>query len=174
MITALTAIAALSPVTAFAAPPDAVSTSNFTVTVVEPTIGLNIYGNTTISELISRTDVEGYQTVDFDRIGIENSGNISGKLYMTVKPMTGIDFGNVEGSLDSIALVAGNGSKHQVSVTDQEDALATFITHLDVDGDGPNLGPGERLKDFDLQMKANGQFPIGEIIVPIQWTMKAN
>lgn len=174
--TILATVAAFSPVAALAAPSDATSTSNFTFTVVEPTIGLNIYGDTQLSDVVSKYKIGGNQVLYSGAIGIENSGNIAGKLFLTVQPMSGIDFGSNPEQLNDIQLYKSDMSYsgQPYNNVGEEYALETFLPRLDTDNDPSNLGPQERLQDVLIGFKAVERFPVGDITIPIQWTLKPN
>lgn len=174
--TILATVAAFSPVAALAAPSDATSTSNFTFTVVEPTIGLNIYGDTQLPDVVSKYQIGGNQVIYSGAIGIENSGNVSGKLSLTVQPMSGIDFGSNPEQLQGVSLFKADMSRGWQTYDNvgQEYDLETVLQGIDTDNDPKNLGPKERLEDVVLRIAAVERFPVGDITIPIQWTLKPN
>lgn len=160
--------------TAFAAPADVSSTSNFTITVVEETLGITITGSTTQSDVISKTD-GAKQMVAFPNIQITNSGNTKGRLYANMGTPSGIKYVPIspdEGDLVAVSLYANQSAK-SFNLIDTERYVALQESQ-DTDGDPNWVGPGEELKSFDVQWIAQGKFPTGNITVPIKWTMKAN
>ncbi|MFS0557479.1 hypothetical protein [Brevibacillus sp. 179-C9.3 HS] len=169
ILAALTLLASLTPFSASAAPADVSSTSNFTLTVVEATIGLTITGTTNIPEVISKT-AGGTQEISFPNIAIQNSGNTKGVLYANTLNPTGIKWGSAEGDLLSVQL---NGSS-VTGIDATEKKLTDFMTSQNTDGDANFVGPKEKMTAFDVVWKAQGQLPVGELVVPIKWTMKAN
>ncbi|WP_103108477.1 hypothetical protein [Brevibacillus reuszeri] len=170
IITTITVIGALFPISAFAAPADVSSTSNFTLTVVEETLGLTISGVTNHPEVIRSEK----GNIEFNDIGIQNSGNTKGVLYWEVQEPTGIQWGWDDSQLLTVLLFGENGSHHQLTKSGTEQKLTQIMEGNDTDGDTTYIGPKERLKDLDVRWAVMGQLPIGEITVPIKWTMKAN
>ncbi|WP_103108478.1 hypothetical protein [Brevibacillus reuszeri] len=172
IIATMTVITALVPITAFAAPADVSSTSNFTLTVVEETLGLTISGVTNLPEVISKSD-GGKQKIVFNDIGIQNSGNTKGVLYATVLDPTGISWGTANGELEGVSLIVPAGGITDIYLKGMEMKADTLMRDADTDNDTNFVGPKEKLKDINVEWKAKGQFPVGQITVPIKWTMKA-
>ena len=169
---AMAVLATLSISTSvFAAPSDVSSTSNFTVTVVEETLGITISGSTTQSEVISKTDGTK-QKVTFPNISITNSGNTKGRLYANTETPTGITWGSSEGQLSIVYLYSPQSNSFLP--VPQTSESTSIQQSQDSDGDPSWVGPGEKLKAFDVGWEVVGKLPVGNITVPIKWTMKAN
>lgn len=165
------AILAISS-TALAAPADVSSTSNFTISVVQETLGLNIYGTTNIPEVISRSNY-GLQTIDFTNLSIENSGNTKGVLYGELLPPTGVSYSS-GGNGNIVMVFAESSPLFMNSTTPVETKLDGLLNDIDSDGEGDYLGPKERSKPFKLSFSAQDKFPAGNLQMPVKWTMKAN
>lgn len=172
LIALMTSLAAISPITALAAPADVSSTSTFTLSVVEATLGITISGSTDAGQVISKTTA-GKQTITFPDLQIENSGNTKGVLYTTVLNPTGISFGASEGDL-SMVYIQNPSSLNTHPLTSTEEKATNIMSWFDTNGDTAFIAPKEKLTKMDVGFEANGQFPIGNISVPIRWTMKAN
>ncbi|MDC0764254.1 hypothetical protein POF51_26395 [Brevibacillus sp. AG] len=168
-----------------AAVTDTSTTSNFTVTVVEETLGLNIAGETNLGEVIQDTikNSNGNQSVEFNNISFTNSGNTKGVLYGQVLTPKRTTFGQNSEEISFVGLKsrAGRGGsvdvlyQYSVNPIPTEVKLANMMESFDTDLDKTHVGPGETLGNIQvLLFEFNDRVPLGELTLPIQWVMKSS
>jgi hypothetical protein len=154
-------------------PTDAVSTSNFTVTVEEPSLGITISGTTNAGKMLSR---QGANEISFDNLTIKNSGNMNAHLYAQMMSPTGIEIGTNSGELNDFVQVGTPDFKDITDITTTENELRDMIgdqTFYANANSNAEIYPGESTKSFMLTFSTKDYFPSGNISMPIKWTMKA-
>lgn len=185
LYTALTLCLLVVPTSAQATS-DVSTTSNFTVSVVEETLGLNIAANTDLGEVIQGSlskSVSGGDLVTFNNLKFTNTGNTKGVLYAVVQDPVGTNLGKNPGEVVEISLKAepgrGGAAEHLYAATinpiPEEKKLLSIMSTQDTDGDREHIGPGESLKTIHaLWFAFVDQAPLGEISLPIKWVIKTN
>ncbi|MFS0557478.1 hypothetical protein [Brevibacillus sp. 179-C9.3 HS] len=168
-----------------AAVTDTSTTSNFTVTVVEETLGLNIAGKTNLGEVIQNTSdtTNPISWVQFSNLSFRNTGNTKGVLYGHVLTPTGTALGKSPEELSYIWMksrVGRGGSADILYDADQnpvpsEVQLVNMMEAFDTDGDKQYVGPGEYIGDIQsLVFHFTDRVPLGELSMPIQWVIKSS
>ncbi|WP_103109507.1 hypothetical protein [Brevibacillus reuszeri] len=161
-----------------AAPAEVSSVSNFQVTVVEETIGLTLAGVTEV-EVIG--DKEG--SYNFQSITVTNSGNTKGVLFGRALTPTGINYGDRDDELSAVEIGKPYGRpsrRDSFPTNSSEIILSTAMKNGDTDGNPDSIAPNETIPITDITIQTVGTkagrstpFPVGEIVVPIQWIIKA-
>ncbi|WP_103108476.1 hypothetical protein [Brevibacillus reuszeri] len=165
-LSSILALTAIFPISALAAPANVNTTSNFTITVVEETLGLTISGETHIDAIENRNAPGSYY---FD---IKNSGNTPGVLYSTALTPTGIDWSSI-----TWYQFSWSGDKTSpfdvLRAVDEETKLRWLMEYGNNIGSPNSIEPAEVLKTNFLIFKKGGYAP-GEYSFPIRFTIKAN
>lgn len=164
-LAALVLLAAV-PATASAEIADSSTTTNFTVEIVEESLGLVVSGSTNLGK-ISRNSLP---ELTFPDLRISNQGEVKGYLYAEVGGVSGIDFGDAEGDLTNVWMVSGG--ENIESLDQSEQLLSTAMRKLDSDGDPDGISPGETLDAFDVTFQIREKLPAGKLNLPVRWTLK--
>lgn len=165
--TLLTLLLLLSiPMYASASVADSSTTTNFTVEVVEESLGLNISGNTDLGQ-ISR---KGAPEIRFPGLKVSNQGAVKGYLYAEVGQLQGISFGDREGDLIAVSVV--NGNNELAAISQSEDLLTEVMRELDTDSDPNGISSGEELTPFNVVFSVKDRLPVGQLSMPVKWTLK--
>lgn len=168
-----------------AAVTDTSTISNFTVTVVEETLGLNVSGKSNLGEVIQDTNDSGnpYKFVDFSNISFRNTGNTKGVLYGQVLTPTGTTLGKDTEEITYINMKSRWGRGGVVDTLynavqnpiPSEVRLVNMMEAFDKDGDKQHVGPGEYIGDIQsLSFEFRDRVPLGELSMPIQWVIKSS
>ncbi|WP_103108475.1 hypothetical protein [Brevibacillus reuszeri] len=141
-------------------------TSNFTVEVIEESLGLNVSGSTDLGRISRSSSPE----IVFSGMRVSNQGEVKGYLYAEVGELSGLSFGNSEGNLQSVTLVDGS---NEIERLDQsEKILSGLMSNADTDGDADGINPGETLSSFNVVFSVNKRLPVGRLSMQIKWILK--
>lgn len=191
IICLLSALLVFIPVSASAAT-NTSSTSNFTITVVEESLGLRITGDTDGGVVLSQPNfpIRGagtHQKIDIGSIVVSNTGNTKGKLYAQLAEPTGARYGDpfqfgscVPGEINRASFMATDhvndkDDNWRLYFKPEETLLDPARLHtVDTDGDPEYLGVGESLKPMTLSVMACESFPTGNLTIPVKFTLKAS
>lgn len=142
------------------------TTSDFTVEIVENSLGLTISGNTNLGKIPRASTPE----LIFPGLKVTNHGDVKGYLYAEVGNLSGISFGNSEGDLMTVSVA--EGVKELSSISQTEKLLTEVMREMDSDGDPDGISPSEELKTFAVIFSVKDRLPAGQLSMPIKWTLK--
>ncbi|MFS0557477.1 hypothetical protein [Brevibacillus sp. 179-C9.3 HS] len=154
------------PMYASASVADSSTTTNFTVEVVEESLGLNISGSTDLGQISRKSAPE----IRFPSLKVSNHGAVKGYLYAEVGQLQGISFGNGEGDLIAVSIV--NGNNELAAISQSENLLTDVMRELNSDSDPSGISPGEELTSFNVVFSVKDRLPVGQLSMPVKWTLK--